>query len=70
MVVLLVMTGCMLFHILMVLGTKDVLNTCVRAYVKVMIVARATLYSLKEIFIFVTIQIGEYILNNDVQKNT
>ena len=34
-----------------------------------MIVARATLYLLKEIFIFVTIQIGEYILNNDVQKN-
>ena len=26
-------------------------------------------YSLKEIFIFVTIQIGEYILNNDIQKN-
>ena len=62
------MTGCMLFHILMVLGKKNVLNTCVR--LKVMIVARATLYSLKEIFIFVIIQIGEYILNNDVQKNT
>ena len=34
-----------------------------------MIVARATLYSLKEIFIFVTILIGEYIFNNDIQKN-
>ena len=33
MVVLLVMTGCRLFHILMVLGKKDVLNTCVRAAV-------------------------------------
>ena len=33
--VLLVMTGCRLFHILMVLGKKDVLNTCcVRAYSK------------------------------------
>ena len=32
MVVLLVMTGCRLFHIFMVLGKKDVLNTCVRAY--------------------------------------
>ena len=31
MVVLLVMTGCRLFHIFMVLGKKDVLNTCVRA---------------------------------------
>ena len=31
MVVLLVMTGCRLFHIVMVLGKKDVLNTCVRA---------------------------------------
>ena len=31
MVVLLVMTGCRLFHILMVLGQKSVLNTCVRA---------------------------------------
>ena len=30
-VVLLVMTGCRLFHILMVLGKKDVLNMCVRA---------------------------------------
>ena len=30
MVVLLVMTGCRLFHIFMVLGKKDVLNTCVR----------------------------------------
>ena len=29
MVVLLVMTGCRLFHIFMVLGKKDVLNTCV-----------------------------------------
>ena len=29
--VLLVMTGCRLFHIFMVLGKKDVLNTCVRA---------------------------------------
>ena len=34
-----------------------------------MSVARATLYSLKEIFIFVTIQIGEYIFNNDIEKN-
>ena len=33
MVVLLVMTGCRLFHILMVLGKKVFfLNTCVRAY--------------------------------------
>ena len=32
MVVLLVMTGCRLFHIFMVLGKKDVLNTCVRGY--------------------------------------
>ena len=31
MVVLLIMTGCRLFHILMVLGKKDDLNTCVRA---------------------------------------
>ena len=31
MVVLLVMTGRRLFHIFMVLGKKDVLNTCVRA---------------------------------------
>ena len=28
MVVLLVMTGCRLFHILIVLGKKDVLKTC------------------------------------------
>ena len=33
--------------------------------VKVMIVDRAISYSLKKIFIFVTMQIGEYILNND-----
>ena len=31
MVVLLIMTGCRLFHIFMVLGKKDDLNTCVRA---------------------------------------
>ena len=31
MIVLSVMTGCRLFHILMVLGNRDVLNTCVRA---------------------------------------